>query len=369
MCRWKQTFFVCPRMSGIYSPSVRRCLGHRVGLIKRDEDFIARHYIPVTLGETDYRCTYVTVTPFLAPESWLFFLVENSKLETRALLTSTSVLPWVYGEFCEYKLWLRQMIIHCWWAGSSTVLLHQWQCQSLQHKCSPNATQDATETPSRFISHAGKPVLSWCYCVLSPLYCQHRRWLWTSVTACFCTGQGMLKLNLGMFIFTVYSLFCAPVLTQLLCFVLHSGCNTYETASIIEVPALCLLELRAETESCDCRYADSHSSCGKSTVSLVIKELHSCILHVLWQITEKYLLSCWFLKHRVKDVRQDVTGQKKSSSFSAPDASTHRGTICLVCNHRSLFSLFHEFKEVINIPFRYWWEVFVLLRLNNTIAL
>lgn len=158
-------------------------------------------------------------------------------------------------------------------------------------------------TPSRFISHAGIPVLSWSYCVLSPLYCRHRRWLWTSVTVCFCTGQGMLKLNLGMFIFTVYSLFCAPVLTELL-FLLYSGCNTYETGSIIEVLPLCLLGMRAETESCDCRYADSHSSCEKSTVSLVIKELHSCILHVLWQIIEKYLLSCCFLKHRAVVTRQ-----------------------------------------------------------------
>lgn len=105
-------------------PSVWRSLGHRVGLIRRDGDLIARHYIPVMLGKTDYRCTYVTVTPFLAPESWLFPRGQL-QLETRAPLTSTSVLPWVYGEFCEYKLWQRQMIIHCWWAGSSAVLLHQ----------------------------------------------------------------------------------------------------------------------------------------------------------------------------------------------------------------------------------------------------
>lgn len=128
-------------------------------------------------------------------------------MRDKSPLTFTSVLPWVYGEFCEYKLWLRQMIIHCWWAGPSGVLLHQRQCQSLQHKRSPNATQDVTEMPLRFISHAGKPVLSRSYCVLYPLYCRHHRWLWTSVTVCFCTGQGMLKSNLGMFIFTVYSLF------------------------------------------------------------------------------------------------------------------------------------------------------------------
>lgn len=113
--------------------------------------------------------------------TWILTLFPRGELQMRdeSPLTSASVLPWVYGEFCEYKLWLRQMIIHCWWAGSSAVLLHQRQCQSLQHKHSPNATQDVTETPSRFISHAGKPVLNWSYCVLSPLYCRHRRWLWT----------------------------------------------------------------------------------------------------------------------------------------------------------------------------------------------
>lgn len=201
------------------------------------------------------------------------------------------------------------MIIHCWWAGSSAVLLHQRQCQSLQHKCSPNATQDDTETPLRFISHAGKPVPSWSYCALSPLFCRHRRWLWTSVTVCFCTGQGMLKLNLGMFIFTVYSLFCAPVLTQLLCFVLHSGCNTYETGSIIEAPLLCLLELRAETESCDCSYADSHSwkvhsQPGYQRVTL----MHfACFMANHREISAELLVFEASCKRRKTE---DVTGQK-----------------------------------------------------------
>lgn len=52
-----------------------------------------------------------------------------------------------------------------------------------------------------------------------------------------------------LFFIAVYSLFGAPVLTQLLCFLSHTGCNTCETGLIIEALSLCLLEMRAETHT------------------------------------------------------------------------------------------------------------------------
>lgn len=177
--------------------------------MKRGWDVIAGHYFTVAFSEADYRCTYVSVNPFLAADFWLFLLTENW-LRPLSSLTSACLLPWVYW----WILWIQTLT-----KPDDHSLLVSWI------PCSVSPPTAAPKPASTWLTNrhtSGKPVLG-SSCVLGPLYW---RWLWTSAPVCFCKAQGMLKLNFGMLIFTVYSLFWAPVLMQLLCLRIHTLCNT-----------------------------------------------------------------------------------------------------------------------------------------------
>lgn len=150
------------------------------------------------------------------------------------------------GEFCEYKLWLGQMITHCRWAGSSAVLLHQRQRQSLQHKSSHEATRAVNEMLSRFVSHIGKPVLSPLTLDLS--------------TCVFLRGSRDAEIKFR----NVY--FCC------LLFIFSSSADT---TALFSVPQW-VQHMRNwfnDWSAVAVFARDSHSSYEKATVSLVIKVL------------------------------------------------------------------------------------------------
>lgn len=231
-------------------PSVRWDLGHRAGPVKTGWDLVARRCFTVTFSQTDYLCTYVSVIPFSS--RWFLTLSRHRGLcetpEPSHLRIPLALSAW-------WVLW-TQMLAN---KPDDRSLLISWILRGVPpptaatKPAAQNATRDANETASQFGSHTLNSVLWWS-CVPDPFFCRHLRWLWTSATVSFCKGQGMLKLNLGFlfilsFFIAVYSLFWAPVLTQLLCFLSHTGYNTCETGLIIEALSLCLLKMRAKTQA------------------------------------------------------------------------------------------------------------------------